>query len=86
MAIVRPKSSPDVATTARAEIASDLCKGCCLCVIACPRGVLVRSERLNKRGYYVVEYVGKGCTGCGLCFYNCPEPGALTIYRRSKAR
>jgi NAD-dependent dihydropyrimidine dehydrogenase PreA subunit len=29
--------------------------------------------------------VGEGCTGCGICFHACPEPGALTVYKRTAA-
>ncbi len=61
------------------EIAAHLCKGCTLCVAACPPGVLVQSSFLNRQGYYAISYVGSGCTGCGVCFYVCPEPGAITV-------
>jgi len=62
------------------EINSDECKGCGLCVAACPKKVLVISEKLNSKGYHYCAYVGEGCIGCGNCFYNCPEPGAVTVY------
>ncbi len=64
------------------QIAAHLCKGCCLCVAACPPGVLSQSDFLNRQGYYAISYKGAGCTGCGICFYVCPEPGALTIRKR----
>jgi 2-oxoglutarate ferredoxin oxidoreductase subunit delta len=61
------------------QIATHLCKGCSLCIAACPPGVLVQGKSLNRQGYYAVSYGGSGCTGCGICFYICPEPGAITI-------
>jgi 2-oxoglutarate ferredoxin oxidoreductase subunit delta len=61
------------------QIAIHLCKGCALCIAACPAGVLAQGKALNRQGYYAVSYSGSGCTGCGLCFYVCPEPGAITI-------
>jgi NAD-dependent dihydropyrimidine dehydrogenase PreA subunit len=61
------------------RIAAHLCKGCCLCVAACPPSVLSQSRFLNRQGYYAVAYSGTGCTGCGICFYVCPEPGAITV-------
>jgi 2-oxoglutarate ferredoxin oxidoreductase subunit delta len=64
------------------EIAAHLCKGCALCVAACPVAVLTPSQFLNRQGYYAIAYVGSGCTGCGICFYVCPEPGAITVKRR----
>jgi len=69
----------------RVEIEADLCKGCLLCIEACPPGVLVVSESLNRMGYHPAEYVGERCTGCGICYYVCPEPGSLRVYKRVKA-
>jgi NAD-dependent dihydropyrimidine dehydrogenase PreA subunit len=65
-------------------IESELCKGCLLCVAACPPAVLAESRLLNRQGYYAVTYLGSGCTGCGACFYVCPEPGAITVRVRRK--
>ena len=63
------------------DLDPDECKGCGLCVEACPPDVLVLSERLNPYGYHPATYLGSGCTGCGICFYVCPEPGAITVLR-----
>lgn len=59
----------------------DECKGCGLCVEACPPKVIAMSEHLNHYGYRTSLYAGAGCTGCGICFMACPEPGAITVYR-----
>jgi NAD-dependent dihydropyrimidine dehydrogenase PreA subunit len=59
------------------------CKGCGLCVDACAIKVLRLSTGLNHYGYHPAEYAGHGCNGCGLCFYACPEPGAITVYKRT---
>ncbi len=61
------------------QIAIDLCKGCGLCIGACPAGVLAQGKELNRQGYFVATYNGSGCTGCSICFYVCPEPGAITV-------
>lgn len=79
------KHTKKVRSTGRVEIEADLCKGCLLCIEACPPGVLVASESLNKMGYHPAEYVGERCTGCGICFYVCPEPGSLRVYKRIRA-
>jgi 2-oxoglutarate ferredoxin oxidoreductase subunit delta len=63
------------------ELNSEECKGCGLCVEACPPKVLKLSERLNHYGYRPVEYLGTGCTGCGICFFACPEPGGIKVLR-----
>ena len=63
------------------DIDAEECKGCGLCVEACPPNVLHLSEQLNHNGYQTGTYEGAGCTGCGICFLACPEPGAITVLR-----
>ncbi len=63
------------------RIDTDECKGCGLCLEACPPKVIHLSERLNHYGYRTAVYDGAGCTGCGICFMVCPEPGAITVFR-----
>ena len=63
------------------RIDRDECKGCGLCIEACPPKVIALSEELNHYGYRTAVYVGAGCTGCGICFMACPEPGAITVSR-----
>jgi NAD-dependent dihydropyrimidine dehydrogenase PreA subunit len=67
------------------EIDSEECKGCGLCIEACPPKCLEVEMGLNQYGVHPARYRGEGCTGCGICFYNCPEPGAVTVYRALKA-
>lgn len=57
------------------------CKGCGLCMEACPPKVIHLSEALNRYSYRTATYQGTGCTGCGICFMACPEPGAITVLR-----
>lgn len=57
------------------------CKGCGLCIEACPPKAIHLSEQLNHYGYRTATYKGSGCTGCGICFMTCPEPGAITVLR-----
>ncbi|HEY3625868.1 MAG TPA: ferredoxin family protein [Terracidiphilus sp.] len=61
------------------------CKGCGLCIEACPPQVIALSECLNHYGYRTATYLGSGCTGCGICFFACPEPGAITVFRLDPA-
>jgi 2-oxoglutarate ferredoxin oxidoreductase subunit delta len=68
------------------EIDTDECKGCGLCIEACPPKVISLSERLNHYGYRTAVYAGAGCTGCGICFMACPEPGAITVLRLKSQR
>ena len=68
---------------ARGKVTIDAneCKGCGLCVDACPPECLALLPDLNAQGVHPAYYAGEGCTGCGICFYVCPEPGAITVYR-----
>ena len=70
-----------MAPRGKVTIHSDECKGCGLCVEACPPKKLALDENLNQYGVHPAQYAGEGCTGCGICFYCCPEPGAITVYR-----
>ena len=71
----------------RGKIRVDIneCKGCGLCIEACPPRVIAMSERLNHYGYRTATYAGSGCSGCGICFLACPEPGAITVLRLAGA-
>jgi NAD-dependent dihydropyrimidine dehydrogenase PreA subunit len=63
------------------DIDANECKGCGLCIEACPPKVIAMSDHLNHYGYKPAFYMGAGCTGCAICFTACPEPGAITVYR-----
>ena len=65
------------------QINENECKGCGLCVEACPPKVIHLNDRLNHFGYRTATYIGSGCAGCGICFMACPEPGAITVLRLS---
>lgn len=60
------------------------CKGCGLCILACPPKVMALTPGLNHHGYRTAQYSGSGCTACGICFLACPEPGAITILRQDR--
>ena len=53
------------------------CKGCGLCIDACPRGLIQLGEALNEKGYTYVRFTGDPaqCTGCSLCATTCPDQG-----------
>jgi 2-oxoglutarate ferredoxin oxidoreductase subunit delta len=51
----------------------EACKGCDLCIDACPPNVLVMTtHQVNTRGYRYPELM-PGCTGCKACSQVCPD-------------
>jgi 2-oxoglutarate ferredoxin oxidoreductase subunit delta len=70
----------------RIAVSEAYCKGCELCVGACPQDVLaLSSERITAKGYHPAELTGDGCTGCGICALVCPE-AAIEVYREPVRR
>jgi 2-oxoglutarate ferredoxin oxidoreductase subunit delta len=58
----------------RIVISSDRCKGCELCVQACPQQILGMGKQINNKGYYYAEVVEQmRCIGCRLCCITCPD-------------
>ncbi len=71
------------------RINRDLCKGCGLCIMACPKGTIKISSNLNIKGYHPAEYTEsekseksnkRKCTGCALCAIMCPDV-AIEVFR-----
>lgn len=61
----------------------ETCKGCELCIEACPQDSLELSPKLNAQGYHYVVLVKDNCTGCVNCALVCPE-AVITVYRERK--
>ena len=53
-------------------IDAERCKGCELCIPACPPKVLRMSSKRNESGYLLPELL-EGCTGCNACLMVCPD-------------
>jgi len=57
------------------------CKGCGICVEACPHDVLSLHTEVNSKGYhYSYMQNPDACIGCSNCGVVCPDT-CLTIYR-----
>lgn len=60
-------------------IETDLCKGCGLCVVVCPKNVLEISGQVNAKGYFAAYQARpEDCIKCALCCSMCPDV-AITI-------
>ncbi|MEG1529409.1 MAG: 4Fe-4S binding protein [Clostridia bacterium] len=53
----------------------ELCKGCGLCVSACPKKILgISKTESNGNGYFVVEELDASkCIACAFCATMCPD-------------
>lgn len=68
------------------RIKKELCKGCGLCIEACPKGSIFISKKINEKSYFPAEFDKENeeeCTGCGLCAVMCPE-AVIEVYREKK--
>ena len=63
------------------EVNDQYCKGCELCITACPPQVMaLNKESLTPKGYHPAHVFKDGCTGCAICAIVCPD-AAITVYR-----
>lgn len=67
------------ATRGTIVIARDRCKGCELCIAACPVDVLSMSTEGNLFGFRY-PLLEPGCTGCTACQAVCPDY-AIEVYK-----
>lgn len=60
---------------AKISIDEEICKGCGLCVLSCPKQVIEISKTVtNKKGYFVAQPVNMDkCIGCAFCATMCPD-------------
>ncbi|MGA2763210.1 MAG: 4Fe-4S binding protein [Spirochaetia bacterium] len=70
----------------RPEIDRERCKGCTLCVNACPEKIISMSkDEFNRQGLpFSVCFDESRCTACMSCAIICPD-SAITVLRFAAA-
>lgn len=67
----------------RVTFRQDNCKGCGLCVEACPKKIIKLGEEINKLGYHpaVVDDEEQAlCISCAICARMCPD-AVIEVFR-----
>ncbi|MDR2510051.1 MAG: 4Fe-4S binding protein [Spirochaetaceae bacterium] len=74
-----------MAKQGRVLVRAERCKGCYLCVRACPKSVLEAGDVAGSDGVYPVRVArGEDCVACGNCYAVCPD-FCFTIYEAGAA-
>ena len=60
---------------AKLTIRTDSCKGCGLCIEACPKHLLeIAKDVINAKGHHPVRITAEAdCVGCAACATMCPD-------------
>jgi 2-oxoglutarate ferredoxin oxidoreductase subunit delta len=66
-------------TMPRMTVDPTYCKGCGLCIAACPKKIIRFSENINAKGYHYAEcFEQDKCIACKMCYVTCPDV-AITV-------
>jgi len=57
------------------------CKGCGVCIPACPTTVIALADEVNGKGYHYAYMANpETCIGCANCALVCPD-AVITVYK-----
>ena len=59
------------------------CKSCYLCIDACPKGLIKKSDETGITGNQVVKFEDANgeCLGCKCCALTCPDLAITEVYK-----
>jgi 2-oxoglutarate ferredoxin oxidoreductase subunit delta len=63
------------------DVDKEKCKGCGVCITACPTHVIQLAKQVNGKGYnYAHMEKPEACIGCTNCAMVCPD-SVITVYK-----
>lgn len=63
---------------------TERCKGCGVCITACPTKVITLGKKVNNKGYnFMVMQDGIDCIACASCAMICPD-SCITVYKEKE--
>lgn len=67
--------SEKVVQMPKVTVDNNICKGCEMCVAACPKHIMSLDKTItNSKGYHPAHITDQeACTGCGSCATMCPD-------------
>lgn len=70
----------EIVAKAKMTVNTELCKGCMLCIAACPKNILKLDKgNMNENGYHVMHITDlDACILCANCAITCPD-AAITL-------